>query len=356
MVDLPPGDLRSAWRAMSRALIYKAPGEVEHCPACRSARVFDLDVLQVRRAQSGRSVGFVSGCDDCGLVFSNPLPSTDDLNRFYSPGGAWRSSRQHEGHEDDEAHEEVPGSQRVRGRSWSKPFNPIRDQLRVTRPPAGATVLDFGCGSGKLLDALQDHGWATWGIDPADTTAFRRHRRLDAIPDEPAFDLIIANHVLEHTVDPLDLLRQFARACRTGGYVFISVPRFDTLPLHRDYGYVINGRAHVTAYTWPCLQGLLARAGWTAVASPPDRVAKGRGRTTASRLRVIARRTETPPPPAPSPAAAARAAIRSYHTDTPGRPFFERLGWLRLSARRANARRRRATAVRKSAKIGAAVS
>jgi SAM-dependent methyltransferase len=166
----------------------------------------------------------------------------------------------------------------------------------------------------------------------------------------PVFDLIVAHHVFEHVTDPLGLLRQFARACRVGGYLLVGVPRFDTLPIHRDYKYVINGHAHVTAYTWPCLQGLLARAGWKPVAPPPDRTSKGQGRHTYARLRVLARRVEEHVEPMPSPADAARTAIRRYHAEVQGRPLLERLGLYRLAARSAEARRKHAIRTRKSAK------
>lgn len=345
-MDLRPGDVRRVWRSISRALIYRVPGECEQCPACRSRRLYELDVLPLRRSAHGRHMGFVSGCNDCGLVFTNPPPSPQELMHFYSPSGDWGASRA-------AAAGSVPETTGdTRGHSWSKLFEPIRDRLCVTAPPLGARALDFGCGSGKLLDALQDCGWDTSGIEPALDVAFRRHARLHVIPDEPTFDLIVANHVLEHVPDPLTLLRQFARACRTGGYVFIGVPRFDTLPIHRDYKYAINGRAHVTAYTWACLQGLLARAGWAPVAPPPDRISKGRGRTTPARLRVIARRVETTLALPPSPADEARAAIRRYHAETGGRSLLERWRFYRLAARRAEARRRQAIIIRKSAKIG----
>jgi SAM-dependent methyltransferase len=283
-------------------------------------------------------------------VFSNPLPSAEDLEHFYRPGGDWRPSRKPETIEHEHAVEQHYGG------SWSWPFEPIRQELSVTDPPAGARVLDFGCGTGTLLDALQSHGWDTSGIEPALDDAFRKHRRLEAIPTEPEFDLIVAHHVLEHLPDPMALLRQFARASKPGGFLFLSTPRFDTLPVHRDYRYVINGRAHVTAYTWPCMQVLLGRTGWVPVGVPPDRVPKGGGRTTASRLRVFARRSDQAPPLPVDPAAAARSAMREYHRGIEGRPLVERLGWYRLAARRAEAGRRRGKRVRKSANIGAAVS
>jgi SAM-dependent methyltransferase len=352
----PLGEARHLWRAVTRAGIYRVSGESEQCPACGSPRLYELDLLPVRRAE-GRRLGFVSGCDTCGIVFSNPLPSADDLEHFYRPGGDWRPSRKPEAVEDlASGHVGRALSGSPRGGSWSWPFEPIRQELSVTEPPAGARVLDFGCGTGRLLDALQAHGWDTCGIEPALDDAFRKHRRLEFIPDAPAFDLIVAHHVLEHLPDPMALLRQFARASKPGGFLFLSTPRFDTLPVHRDYRYVINGRAHVTAYTWDCMQVLLGRTGWVPVGLPPDRVAKGGGRTTASRLRVFARRTDQARQLPADPAAAARSAMREYHRGIEGRPLVERLGWYRFAARRAEAARQRAKRTRKSAKIGAAAS
>ena len=337
---LRPGDLHSAVRSVSRSLIYRVPRECEQCPACGSKRLYDLDLLALRPPVEGFRTGFVSGCDECGLVFSNPQPTRADQDRFYSPEGEWGSRRR-----GTPARVEEP--EEKRGMSWSWPFDPIRDDLSVTAPPPGARVLDFGCADGKLLDALQDCGWETWGVESALDTAFVRHRRLDVIPKSPTFDLIVANHVFEHVTDPLGLLRELAGACRVGGYLQVGVPRFDTLPIHRDYKYVINGRAHVTAYTWPCLQGLLARAGWQPVAPPADRLSKGHGRVTYARLRVLAKRVTERVEPLPSPARAARAAVRRYHADTHGRSLLERLGLYRLAARRAETKRQEAIRIRK---------
>jgi SAM-dependent methyltransferase len=344
LIDLP-GDLRAAMRSAARALIYSVPCESERCPACQSRQLYELDLLPLRPPVHGYRTGFVSGCDDCGLVFSNPQPTRAEQDRFYSPEGEWGSRR-------SGAPPVVEEREDKRGTSWSWPFEAIRDELSVTAPPPGAKVLDFGCADGKLLDALQDSGWETWGIESASDAAFARHRRLEAIPTSPTFDLIVANHVFEHVTDPLGLLRELAAACRVGGYLHVGVPRFDTLPIHRDYKYVINGRAHVTAYTWPCLQGLLARAGWEPVAPPADRLPKGQGRYTYARLRVLARRVAGPVEAMAAPAHAARAAVRRYHADTHGRSLFERLGWFRLAARRAEAQRRAAIRIRKSKKWG----
>ena len=343
------GEFRATMRSIARTLIYHVPRECQRCPSCGSPRIYELDVLprRGRPSESGR-VGFVSGCDECGLVFSNPQPTPQELKRFYSPTGAWGLPRI------GGARKAGEPAKRARGRSWSKVFGPIRETVIV--PPACAKALDFGCGAGDMLDALQECGWDTSGIDTAVDYAFPRHHRLDAVPDEPVFDLIVANHVLEHVTDPLGLLRRFARAAHMGGYLLIGVPRFETLPIHRDYKYVINGRAHVTAFTWPCLQGLLARAGWKAVAPPPDRISKGRKGQTYAQMRVVAQRVEEYVERVPSPSDAARRAIRRYHADVEGRMFYQRLGLYRLAARGLDARRRHTVRIRKAEKATGGVS
>jgi hypothetical protein len=69
---------------------------------------------------------------------------------------------------------------------------------------------------------------------------------------------------------------------------------------------------------------------------------------TSSRLRVLSRRADTAAEPVPEPARAAREAIRQFHAADPTRSFLERYEWLRLAARRMEARRRQASAGREA--------
>jgi SAM-dependent methyltransferase len=215
------------------------------------------------------------------------------------------------------------------------------------------------------LDAGKENCWTGCRIEPALDRAFRRHGRLDVIPESPAFDLVLLVQVLEHVPNPLALLQQLARACRTGGHLLVGVPRFDTLPIHRDYRYVLNGRAHITGYTWACLRMLLAFSGWQPVAPPPAEVGKGGGgRRTTSRLRVLARRVDSivegiversgeAAAGVERPGDEARAALRAYYARGDSRRLLARFGLLRLAARQADSDRRRAKTARKAAKHGA---
>ncbi|HEY7187679.1 MAG TPA: class I SAM-dependent methyltransferase [Vicinamibacterales bacterium] len=329
MAGSQPGEWRRVARRISQRLIYRASGERDDCPACGSRALHDLDVLPLR---AGRT-GFVCACGECGIVFSNPQPTPADLDVFYGTSGAWALDRQH-------VDDHTEGMTSPLGRSWTRLFDAMRTTLDVSAPPPGASVLDFGCGEGTMLDALQSCGWQTSGIEPATDRAFARHRRLLDIPQQPAFDLVLALHVLEHMPSPLELLRQLAGCCRAGGFLLLAVPRLDTLPAHRDYRYVLNGRAHIMAYTARCLEALLVRSGWDIVASPLEHMPR--------RVRVLARRTATPAGRARVGVEVARAAIAGYYAHQDSRSRVARMGLIRLAALRADAERRRAKAERKA--------
>jgi SAM-dependent methyltransferase len=142
--------------------------------------------------------------------------------------------------------------------------------------------------------------------------AFLRHHRLDVPPEDGSFDLVILHHVLEHVAEPLGLLRQLARSLRDGGVLFISVPRLDKLPIHRDYRYCLNGRTHVMGFSETCLHGLLARAGLTPTARLDDRLDVALTDGKPLRLRLIATRTAAPPRLPDAPLAPARRALHAY--------------------------------------------
>lgn len=97
--------------------------------------------------------------------------------------------------------------------------------------PPGARVLDLGCGKGSFaysefanlaIDALDEY--------EAPEEAFPAHvcyqqGRAEALPyPAAAFDLIIANFVLEHVADFPAAIDEVARVLRAGGSFYMAVP------------------------------------------------------------------------------------------------------------------------------------
>ncbi len=164
-------------RVVRQVVFYSPPGELRRCPACDAVAVSHIEPLRITRPASPHwKVGFISGCENCGVLFANPLPGNDELAHLYSPDGAWGLPRQSE------------RPVRVSRARLAERFAPIASELNVLAPGRGASVLDIGCGLGGMLDALASAGWLTCGIDPAVRGAFERHRDAVEIPGDPQFD------------------------------------------------------------------------------------------------------------------------------------------------------------------------
>jgi SAM-dependent methyltransferase len=252
-------------------------------------------------------------CRACGILFTYPTPPLEELQRFYDSEGEWQSARE---------------AKRAKAQTKTKRGAPALLSLLdryfpATRPRAGSRVFDFGCGLGVWLNSFQDHGWITSGLEPSTDVAFVRHERLTSVPPDPRFDLVIVWHVLEHLPRPLDTLRSLAATIVQGGYCLVSVPRVDTLAVHRDLSYILQPRAHIAAYTEDCLRGLLQSCGLetvTALHELDEVFSKG----APVRLRLLAQKGG-PASVGPSPSAAltrvldaVEALLRSQVEGTPG--------------------------------------
>ena len=233
-------------------------------------------------------------CWECGFLFSYPTPSAAVFDAYYAPGGRW-SSKQSDDHA-ARAHEKNKG----------KAGRAVAERIEGVLGPGRHRVLDVGCGTGAWLNTFADRGWETFGLEPSTDVAFARHHRVDTIPADGGFDLVMAYHVLEHVPRPLDLLRQLAAALRIGGCCFVSVPRIDALAVHQDVAYSLNP-PHVSAFLQDCLVGLFARAELETVAVMHD-LDDVFSRGVPLRLRVLGRRVAGIPS-APDPVPQLRAFL-----------------------------------------------
>jgi SAM-dependent methyltransferase len=92
-------------------------------------------------------------------------------------------------------------------------------------------VVDFGCGGGYLLARLP--GRAKIGVEPsplAREEAARQGVETVAATTELSkhwADVVVSNHALEHTLDPLSELQGIRRVLRPGGRLVLALPLDD---------------------------------------------------------------------------------------------------------------------------------
>lgn len=163
----------------------------------------------------------------------------------------------------------------------------VLETLRSSFPGAPA-LLDIGCGRGTIAEAARCLTYRVTGIEchPA-ALEVARDRIDELLPidlgDQPAvtaalngrkFDIVLLADVLEHTPDPLSVLRFYGGFLKPGGRIVVSLPniacwdrriamlfgRFD----YADAG--IMDRTHLRFFTFRTARILLAEAGIVTVA------------------------------------------------------------------------------------------
>lgn len=163
-------------------------------------------------------------CVACEMIWAAPLPSTQDLDEYYSNGLYY---------------EIVSDPYSTAFSEWS--LRLARSRLNLISSMVGiaetSRVLDVGGGNGlfgKALAELSD----TIEYDVVEPDNDVRvqlgsqvrvsHRSLDCI-EKRYYDLVILNQVLEHVRSPIDFLSDICSAVKSGGYIFIDVPYKDHL-------------------------------------------------------------------------------------------------------------------------------
>ncbi len=123
-------------------------------------------------------------------------------------------------------------------------------------------MLDVGCGTGLLLEALRPFGRPV-GVDfSTRAMQFCTQRGLDrlvcarveTLPFRSAqFDLLLALDLFEHIDDDRALLAELARVCRPGGHLLITVPAYPFLWSEHDEALHHRRRYTRTSF-WSLIQ------------------------------------------------------------------------------------------------------
>ncbi len=176
---------------------------------------------------------------------------------------------------------------KLRLRHWV--LEDLRRAHAATEPksaplPTSGSFLDIGCGEGWALAYFQRQGWEVLGLDFSSYSlekfhpALRGRLRTGDLYEElqklaaagQQYEVLWLDNVLEHVLDPADLLRRCRALVKPDGVLVVDVPNdFSALQQHllasgqidRPFWVVLPD--HLSYFNPAGLRNLAAATGWT---------------------------------------------------------------------------------------------
>ena len=226
------------------------------CPICQTSHNYALEIPKRRRAilSDGQVIPRdldKRGCRRCGATFHAAPPSQVELNGFFDNGYLLTTSS--------------PTTSRARAQGY------VDWIVKVLGSLGHAKVLEVGCGSGVLLEALSDRypDIVALGIDPslspdrrsANAQVSLHCGRIDSLrAQNPKFDLILAVNVIEHVAEPTTFLSQLLQHLHDNGRIVLICPTADPPNLELMFF------DHLTTFTATALEIVAGQIGLGVVA------------------------------------------------------------------------------------------
>ncbi|KKS44892.1 hypothetical protein A2567_01900 [Candidatus Azambacteria bacterium RIFOXYD1_FULL_42_11] len=144
--------------------------------------------------------------------------------------------------------------------------NKIKELISDKKSPK---VLDYGCGTGKLVDALIKNGIDAVGFEPSEGA-----RQIAARKNLPVYgeikpmkgdcDLIMFWHSLEHTETPLETLNSIKNNLADDGKILIAVPNADSFEarVFKENWFHYSYPFHLIHFTPKSAKIMLQKAGF----------------------------------------------------------------------------------------------
>jgi 2-polyprenyl-3-methyl-5-hydroxy-6-metoxy-1,4-benzoquinol methylase len=132
-------------------------------------------------------------------------------------------------------------------------------RLRSAGLRQSSSIIDYGCGSGAFLRYLHRRGYVNAVGYDGFHREFAEPRRLDA-----RYEFVMAQDVLEHDEQPLELLKRLDGLARPRGVVAIGTPDAEQIELEQAHAFIhtLHAPYHRHIFSRRALEQAATRQGW----------------------------------------------------------------------------------------------
>ena len=232
---------------------------IEKCLVCGSTS-FEPFLVCKDYTVSQENFNILS-CKGCGFKFTNPRPDNTVLGNYYKAESYVSHTNSKKGIVNKLYH-------LVRNHTLKSKIKMISSYV------SRGTVLDYGCGTGMFLSAINKAGWDTFGMEPDDNArkmaseqglnVFSDKDRVNTYVTDKKFNAITLWHVLEHVTDMPETLSFFKKKLSKEGVLIIAVPNHASYDAryYKEFWAAYDVPRHLHHFDIKSMTSLVEQAGF----------------------------------------------------------------------------------------------
>lgn len=219
---------------------------LNHCPICDRSEL--VDFLRTKDFTFSGEMFTIQKCVNCGFRFTNPIPSEDQIGRYYG-------AENYMSHATKSKRGLMPFVyKRVRNINLNNKLSLVREYAN------GNKLLDIGAGNGFFLKACEIEQYEVLGVEldeKARKVAFDdfglelQDASFLAKTESHSIDVITMWHVLEHVYQLKEQVALYERILKPDGVLIIALPNIDSYDAHyyKEYWDGLDLPLHLYHFT-----------------------------------------------------------------------------------------------------------
>ena len=226
---------------------------LNQCPICNSIKIFKVNNIKSNIKEIKDTFDLIK-CQDCSHRFISKIPDQIELNKLYeidSPlvfGGTIHELNQKKNFIENNFEDIEP-----QFNHW------IFDYIDQNQ----GSYLELGPGLCRLYKTFYLKGWKCQGLEQRSFIKINGIKK-DIKDIENNNDVVAAIDVLEHLVDPIEMLKKINSKIKKGGKIFLTYPHSESFKskILKDRWSMVSPLAHIHYFSKKSTKIMLEKAGY----------------------------------------------------------------------------------------------